>query len=445
MPDRDAAFTERLAEATAQAPLSAHAETARAVLRLSLVDWAAVGLAGREEPVARSLRRLAAEEGGAAQASVIGAAARAPARMAALVNGATSHALDYDDTHFLQIGHTSVAVLPAALALAERSGASGAALIDAALIGSEVACRVGDWLGRAHYQAGFHQTATSGAIGAAAASARLLGLDAARTAHAFGVVATRASGLKSQFGTMGKPYNAGLAAANGVEAALLAADGFVSRPDGLDGPQGFGATHAGEARAAALDGFGETFVFERVSHKFHACCHGLHAMLEALRAAGPVDPEAVERVEVATHPRWLSVCDLPAPRTGLEAKFSYRLTAAMALAGRDTAALDAFSDAACADPALLALRDRVVVAADPALADTAARVVVRLADGRTAAAAHDLDAPAPLETRRARVRAKTEALLGDGAAPLWAAVESVTTAGLAPLTALLRADPRRAG
>src|SRR6056297_4006711 len=144
--------------------LEAHpTDTALAVLRLSLLDWACVGLAGAGEPVAGILHAQATEEGGTGQAALIGSAQRAPARMAALVNGTISHALDYDDTHFAHIGHPSVAVIPAALALAEQTGASLDALVEAAAIGAEASIRVGIWLGRAHYETGFHQTATAGA------------------------------------------------------------------------------------------------------------------------------------------------------------------------------------------------------------------------------------------------------------------------------------------
>ena len=158
---------------------------------------------------------------------------------------------------------------------------------------------------------------------------------------------------------MGKPFHAGMAAANGVEAATLAAHGFVSRPDGIECAQGFAATHAGalDERPLATPGY----LFEAIQYKLHACCHGTHAALEALlalRRNHDLAPDAVAGVEIATHPTWLKVCDLPEPRTGLEAKFSYRLTAAFALAGVDTAALASFSDANCAEPALRALRDR---------------------------------------------------------------------------------------
>ena len=416
--------------------------SAGAMMRLSAFDWAAVAAAGANEPVAQAVRAMIDDEGGAAQASVIGRAERAPARAAALSNGATSHALDYDDTHFAYVGHRSVAVIPAALAAAEMTGAGMEAMLEAALIGAESACRIGMWLGRAHYNHGFHQTSTAGAFGAAMAAARLLGLSAAQAQQALGVASTRASGLKSQFGAMGKPYNAGMAAANGLEAALLARRGFVSNPFGLECEQGFGATHAGECGdpSAVLADLGAVWIFEGVQHKFHACCHGLHAGLEAIGAARrlhQIRPEQVRALRIRTNPRWLLVCDKPAPATGLEAKFSFRLTAAMALCGWDTAALDSYSAAACADPALIALRDAVRAVGDDGVGDSAARVEIDLLSGETIVAEHDLDAPIALEARAAKLRAKAVGLLGEArAGALWAACGDGRTEAL---TTILRA------
>ena len=394
---------------------------ALAVARLSLMDWAAVSLAGLAEPVAAMLRHLVVEEAGAAQASVLGLATKVPARAAALANGTLSHALDYDDTHFAYVGHPSVAVFPASLAMAERQGASGTAFLEAALFGMEAACRIGHWLGTAHYNHGFHQTATSGAFGAAVAAGRLLKLDHDQMRHALGIVATRASGLKSQFGTMGKPFNAGIAAANGVEAALLAAQGFLSRPDGIECVQGFAQTHAGECLdlEASLAGLGHDFWFSSVQHKFHACCHGTHAVLDALimlRDLSSFDLAKIAHVALRVSPRWLRVCDLAVPTTGLEAKFSYRLTSAMVLAGVDTASLDVFSAQTCARPDLTSLRDRVEVTGDADISDTAAYVRLTFADGRTTEATADLDIPLPLAARHDRIAAKVRALLAPEAA-----------------------------
>lgn len=444
MPSITARIAAFAADRTMQIPASA-----LAVARLSLVDWAAAALAGLDEPVAAITRDLVLEEAGAAQATVFGLGQKVPARAAALANGAISHALDYDDTHFAYVGHPSVAVFPAALAMAERQGASGMAFLEAALIGMESACRIGHWLGARHYNHGFHQTATSGAFGAAMAAGRLLGLEEGPLRHALGLVTTRASGLKSQFGSMGKPFNAGMAAANGVEAALLAARGFESRPDGLECAQGFAETHAGEAGhpEAALAGLGRDFWFESVQHKFHACCHGLHASLEALirlRDEPGFDRGKVSAVQIRVNPRWLRVCDLPAPQTGLEAKFSYRLTGAMVLAGRETAALETFSEASCKDPDLLPLRDRIRVEGDPAIPDTAAEVQLTFTDNRSRSATVDLDAPVAFATRHAKIEAKVRALLPETEARVVNGLfEAPFTQGASAMAKALGAAARR--
>lgn len=396
---------------------------ALAVMRLSLIDWAACGMAGAEEPVARCARALVSEEAGHPQASLFGGG-RAPARAAALVNGAASHALDYDDTHFAHIGHPSVAVLPAVLAMGERCGATLPQVTEAALRGCEASIRMGLALGRNHYQVGFHQTGTAGAFGATLACGVLLGLSRHQMTQALALVSTRASGLKSQFGTMGKPLNAGFAAANGVEAALLAAHGALSNPEALEGINGFLPTH--HAVPAAQP---EGWLMTHVSHKFHACCHGLHATLEALSSLTPTPLEKIRSVVVTTHPRWMTVCNLPRPTTGLELKFSYRGIVAAHLLGRDTAALDTYTDALCQSPELMALCDLVQVKADPELSEMQARVCL---DGQEAW--HDLNAPLPLSAVAEKLRQKSRALLGRARSDqLWSALETENLSGLTNL------------
>ncbi|SFT49838.1 MmgE/PrpD family protein [Sedimentitalea nanhaiensis] len=403
----------------ATAPVAATLD-ARLITCLSALDWLAVGRAGADETVSRIVRDLALGESGAGQAQLFGSDVAVPARAAALVNGTTSHALDYDDTHFAHIGHPSVAVFPAALAVGEARETPLVDVLEAALVGMELSIRIGLWLGRGHYQAGFHQTATSGAFGAAAAAGRILGLDATAMGHALGLTATRAAGLKAQFGTMGKPYNAGLAASAGVEVARLIDGGLTANPDAIEGAFGFGATHHGEnATDPALDGLGETWLFEQVSHKFHACCHGLHAALEAARTLDIAAPEIAEIV-VRTHPRWMSVCNQPAPETGLGAKFSYATVLAMRAVGYDTAKLNSYDDAVCADPRVQDIRNRVLVQADATLTETQAAVTVLRRDGVRREAAHDLLAPMRRAEREDRVRAKAASLIGpDLAARAW--------------------------
>ena len=370
-------------------------EAALRMTRISLFDWLAVSIAGQDEPVSRIVRDYVATEGGVAEATVVGTAQKLPARAAAMANGTISHALDYDDTHFAYLGHPSVAVFPASFALAQKTGASGKTFLEASLVGMEAATRIGAWLGRHHHFVGFHSTATAGAFGAALASARLLGLDVRGAGNALGLVATRASGLRAQFGTMGKPFHAGMAASNGVEAALLAQAGFESRPDTLEADQGFAITHAAEMRAPdeILDGLGQSWMFEGVLHKFHACCHGAHASLEA--------------------------------------KFSYRQCSAMVLVDQDTAALTTYSDAACRAPDLVALRDRVVVKGVDGLAETQATARITTNDGRSVEITHDIDRMGGLALREQKIKAKAQALLGeDSASDLWNAVEAAEPASL---------------
>ncbi|MEM6987844.1 MAG: MmgE/PrpD family protein [Pseudomonadota bacterium] len=390
---------------------------ARAIVRLSLLDWAAVTHAGSSEPVAKHVRTYALHNGGRAESTLVGSNLKLPAATAALVNGTTSHALDYDDTHFDYIGHPSVTVIPAVLAVGESIGASDAACLDAALVGLEVATRVGVWLGRSHYSSGFHITATAGSVGATAAAARLLDLTPVQAGHALSLVASRASGLRAQFGSMAKPWQAGLAASNGVEAALLAKLGVEASTNVIEAPQGLAATQRGEFNGHAFDNLGTAYRFEEVTHKFHACCHGTHAMIDALRsvkAERPIDPDTVRKVTVTVTPQFENVCNQLTPQTGLEAKFSFRLLAAMTLHAHDTASLDSYSAAVCVDPKLTSLRDRVDTLFDPSMPETAAKVRIDTPDGVHVGEADLLDPTFLADTgaREARVLAKAASLLG---------------------------------
>ncbi len=385
---------------------------ARAVMELSVLDWAACGIAG---VASGGFSDWAMALDSAGKASRLDGRVGDPAQVA-LVNGTLSHALDYDDTHFAHIGHPSVAVVSAALAVAQARGGSMVEMVDAALVGAEASIAVGLWLGRGHYQVGYHQTATAGAFGATVSASRLLALDAGQTRHALGLCATMASGLKSQFGTMGKPLNAGLAARTGVEVAFWAQSGMTSAEDGLAGPLGFGETHHGAGEDVPF-----AWRMTNVSHKFHACCHGLHATLEALRG---VDLGHAQAITVHTHPRWMSVCNQPAPDTGLGAKFSYAHVIAMAAHGIDTGDIAAFSDTCATDPALVAFRDRVRVASDESLSEMQARVEV---DG--VVHAHDLNTQLPFAARKDRILHKARALVGERTDNLWHAIGSDDLAG----------------
>jgi 2-methylcitrate dehydratase PrpD len=395
----------------------------RQIAIFSLFDWMTVAIAGADEPLSQIVRAQALAEGGREMACLVGTDTRVPARAAALVNGTISHALDYDDTHFAHIGHLSVGIYPAALAAAEEVGATAGMVRDGFVVGAEAACRIGMLLGRDHYQRGFHQTATAGAFGATLAAGRIYGLTLAQMRAALSLVSTRASGLKSQFGTMGKPFNAGIAASNGIEAASLAKRGFTSCDDGIEGLQGFVATHADapDPAAAWANPPPAHFILDAINYKLHACCHGTHAMIEALlkaRLEGSLSG-TLERIEVRTHPRWLSVCNIQRPRTGLEVKFSYGWLAGMVVRGVNTASEKVYEDSLCGDPNLLALAQSVEVVGDSALTDTQCVVQLSGAQGQLVYH-HDLSAPIAHAELETGLRSKAAGLIGiERAERLW--------------------------
>jgi 2-methylcitrate dehydratase PrpD len=238
-----------------------------------LLDWLGVTLAAAREPAVAILRREAELQSGAGRCRVIGTRTLLGPFWAALVNGTASHALDFDDVVAAMAGHPTVPIVPALLALAESEPASdtGRRFITAFVAGFEAECRIGILVAPSHYSRGFHVTSTVGTFGAAAACAHWLGLDLPRWQHAFGLAGTQAAGLKCMFGTMTKPFHAGRAAASGLLAARLAANGFTAHERVLDVEQGFVATQSDAPNPAALHQLGRSFGIEGVLFKltFH--------------------------------------------------------------------------------------------------------------------------------------------------------------------------------
>ena len=350
--------------------------------KMSILDWCGVAYAAKKEPVSKIVSEMVKEENGVNQARLITTGHRVSSRGAALANGATGHALDYDDTHFLFVGHPTASALPTALALGEELGSSLEELLLAYMTGVEVSTRIGHILGYSHYNSGFHQTATTGSFGSTIVASKLLNLSEDETINALGLVSTRASGIKSQFGTMGKPYHAGMAASNGIEAAKLSKLGFVSREDGMECDQGFFLTHGWDKKLPnrAVEKLGADFLFPEIKYKFHACCHGLHSFLEALeelKQENNFNPETIEEIAIETNPSWLKVCNIEKPKTGLEAKFSYKLTAAMSIYGKDTADLDTYCDEICFDDNMNDIRDRVKVIPNDQLTNTQSLISIK--------------------------------------------------------------------
>ena len=360
------------------------------------LDWLGVTIAGADEPLTHILLEEMREQGGAPQATIIGHDLALPTLSAALVNGSASHALDYDDVHMKVLGHPSVPVFPALLALAEHRDAAGPDFLAAFVAGLETECRIGQAVAPSHYAKGWHATGTVGTFGAAAACANLLGLSEEQAAHALGIAATQAAGLKSQFGTMCKPLHAGKAAYNGLLAASLAARGFTSRTDAIECEQGFADTQSTTFRPEAVERRPGEFDIREVLFKYHAACYLTHSAIEAarkMREQYQLPPDKISAVTVRVPSASLRVCNIQSPETGLETKFSLRHTVAYALTGADTAAMETYSDANAREAALVRLRDRVRIEPDDSVQSTAALVEVTLADGGSKVERADVGIP----------------------------------------------------
>ena len=386
MPQESTGPTARIAERVVNTRFEDLSAEAVTVTKQCLMDFIGVALAGMDEPLARILLEEVEEQGGHPQASMFRAGRQASLSQAALINGTAGHALDYDDVNSGCNGHPTAPVAPAVLALAEHHGLSGHDVVRALASGIDAECLAVSYTGRSPYRRGWHATGTVGCFGATAASAQLLGLDAGTTAQAFGIAGTQAAALKAVFGTMSKPLHAGRAAATGVTAARLAKRGFSSRSDILEAPQGFGATQGDtmsiERFERDIEGV-DSFVPD-TNYKYHAAGYLVHSAIEAaraLRAKHGLGTDDVESIEIKVDSGHFTTVNIPAPSTGLEAKFSLRFAVAMALHGVDTARIESFNDEIVKDPTLIETRDKAhVVAFDEPAADT--RVTITTTDGR---------------------------------------------------------------
>lgn len=392
------AMTGAVVDRARQLSASTLPENIQTLGKQCVLDWFAVALAGSDEPLVRMLVEQVEEDGCTPAVTVVGRGAKFGVRQAALLNGAMGHAIDYDDVNIAGHGHITAAVLPAALATAEIRRKSGAQLLRAFVAGYEAAVMVGRFVGREHYDRGFHGTATIGTYGAASASALLMDLGAETTARALGIAGTQAAGLKAQFGTMCKPLHAGKANENGILGAQLASRGFTGRLDILECVQGFAQTQSpgGDAAAALVPARAGGHITDNL-FKFSAACYGTHGAIIAarqLQREHKMAPEQIRRVELRVEPGADRMCNIAKPLTGLQAKFSLTLNVAMAIAGEDTSSPHSYNDALTQRVDLCALRDRVVVRPMPSgWSLTLTEVDVELVDGRILRATCDTGTP----------------------------------------------------
>jgi 2-methylcitrate dehydratase PrpD len=351
----------------------------------TILSWVGCAIGAARHPTTEAALAAVMDLAPAAQATILGRNERVDMASAALLNGISSHTFDFDDTHLKTIIHPGGPVASAAFALGEHEGVSGRQLVDAVVLGVDVTCRVGNGIYPDHYDRGWHITGSTGMLGAAAACARLLGLDAAKTTMALGIAASQPIGVREQFGSMTKPLHPGAAARVGLTAALMARHGFTSSPRAIEAPRGLVQTFSTKcAWHEITDELGQRFEISFNSYKPFACGIVIHPSIDGcvqLRNAHHLQAADIARVELKVHPLVLELTGKKAPRSGLEAKFSvYHACAAGLLYGE--AGEQQFSDEVVARPEVIALRERVTASADPAIAEEAADVVVTCTDGR---------------------------------------------------------------
>ena len=368
--------------------------------RVHILDGFAVILSGTTEKGSRILHTHLRRLGGRPQATVLGAGFRAPTQWAALANGMSGHAMDYDDTQLTTskesvyglLTHPTVPVLSAALAAGEAGKARGRDLLLAYVLGVEVACRIADAIHPRHYQAGFHSTATMGGFGAAMAVGKLLRLNEDAFLRALGLAASMGAGLRENFGTMVKPFHAGRAAEAGLLAATLAKNHFTAARNILEAKRGFfNAAGGGYDEAKILGRLGNPYFFLHpgISIKPYpsgSLSHPAQDLILDLTKKYDLKPGQIDSIEVGTNANVLNALIHNEPKTALEGKFSIPFCMAIGVSERK-ASIAQFVDRKVRDPRTVALMKRVRLVVDPELERLGydlvrTRVAVRLKDGR---------------------------------------------------------------
>jgi 2-methylcitrate dehydratase PrpD len=368
--------------------------------RYFLLDYLSVAVRGSEEESARSVQRMIQRMGAPGCATVIGTPIRTLPGLAALANGTASHGIEQDDTHSGGSIHLGTTMFSAALALVESMPElEQADFLAAVVAGYEVAARIAMAVQpKEHYALGFHPTQTCGVFGAAITASRLLGLNAEQTQAAVGIAGSMAAGSMEFLaeGAWTKRIHPGLAAQNGIHAALLAAEGFSGPQRILEGRDGFLHGYSRNPLPERLtEGLGESFEILRTAVKPHACCRYMQGPIDAILALvreHAIEAEAIGRIEVAIlETGWGIVCE-PAekkyhPESIVDAQFSMPFGAAVAVLSR-SAGLDRFTPDQIRSPRVRQMMGKVALVKDARL-ETAfprewpARVAITLAGGQT--------------------------------------------------------------
>lgn len=361
--------------------------------KVGILDTAGVTVAGAREPCAALLEQALDPAPG--PSAVFGAKRRVRALDAAMINGTASHALDFDDCNNTLGGHPSVPVLPALFALADERKVSGREFVTAYVAGFEMETKLAMSVNFHHYMKGWHPTATLGVFGAAAACARLMNLDAQRTAVAVALAASSAAGIKANFGTMTKPFHVGRCASAGLLAAKMAAAGYTANAAGaFEHEQGFFEVYNGAGNYDARRGINAwasplDIVRPGIAIKQYPCCGSTHPAVDVaieLAQQHKLREEDIAEVYVWTHQRRLKHTNRPDPNSELDAKFSVQYVVARALLDASVT-LAHFEDEAYRDARVRKLLPRVHAApyTDAQFSPDnhfGGEVQVRLKDGR---------------------------------------------------------------
>ena len=439
--------TQSLARFITESRFEALPEALRHEGRRSILNHVGCALGVARDPAVVTALEIMRESSGKAVASVYGQREKLGVMEAAFVNAIASNLLDYDDTHLRTVIHPSAPVAPAVFALAEETGATGAEVLHAFLLGGEVACRIGNAVSPGHYARGWHITASTGVFGAAAAAARLLRLSAEQTADALGIAASQSGSIVENLATAAKNIGVGNAARNGILAARFAARGYRAAPLSIEGPLGWARAMGDEAQVKEItEGLGQRWEIARNTYKPYAAGIVFHAVIDAcleLRETLGAMVAQIARVTVAGDALLLARGDRVV-RNERDTRVSIHHCAGIALAlGRADVA--DFEMPAVQDTELAALRAKVVAECDASLPRGAARVTIALANGSThqAYVEHPRgSAERPLSDAELAAKYRANAVLGGMTsdvqaqiAGLWALDQAPSTA---PLMALLR-------
>lgn len=378
-------ITAAIARYVHEANLEDLPEAVKKEVTRTFLNWVGVTTGGsRHEAVDRVISALTPFFGHP-EATVFGRKLRCDALHAALINGVSSHVLDFDDTHLKTIIHPAGPVASAIFALSERFPVSGREFLHALALGIEVECRIGNAIYPSHYDAGWHITGSCGVFGSAMAVGRLLGLDQQQLVWALGIAASQPVGLKAQFGSMTKSLHVGRAAQNGLLSALLAKQGFTADGAALEGKDGFAQATAKSVRwEEVTDGLGSRYESASNTYKPFPCGIVTHPAIDAaIRIRNEFHPamEQVKSIELRANPLVMSLTGKLDPSNGLESKFSISHCIAVGLMF-GVVSEKHFQDHIAADPVIRNLRALVRVETDAAVSTHQCDLRIRLQDGR---------------------------------------------------------------